>query len=798
MISTGATLTLKGTQLDQVATVKIGGVSVLPSTITATQVSLVAPAAPTSTSIVLVLNNGSTQTLSQTIRVDPVVTITDWGPKSGLSTATTTVTLNGSGLAKGNGVAQLQLAGVNLTLAAQSDTQLSATLPPGMAGGTLSLLSNLPGYRLDVGNFDVVAGVVVSGMTPSAGPAQTVVRVSGRSLDSVTAVTVGGVAATISGKTSTTLDFAAPAQSGDVILSAPLNQQVKAGSFSYQPPAPVAAPPPATLASVSFEQIDMAQTYSQPIGPSSSVALVSGKAALLRAFVVASSVVAAPAISASLSGCASMPVLRLNGPATLPTVRPALTDNTNTFSATVPADCVKAGLSLTLSAAASANTSAATSATQTPKVARANASMDLVLVPLVTNGTTAKIPTAADLSAIAAMFDAAYPLNGPARITVRAPFTLVATTVSSSSQWSAALSEVRKLADAEGKGKQYYGLVPLPNFTSGTDGNAYVNPVGNTASSAWMAAIGTDSGLSSWIKTMAHEIGHNNSLEHAPCGTSDGNPSSRPYPYANAALGPYPMVDPNGSPNTFVLPATAPTSKSNEHDYMSYCNSRAFSDFNYANIQSFQNSFSYASMRPFDAPVTMLDFSGEIVGNQVRLWPTTARSTTEPYAGDGDWSLHLTLADGTQLAHAFRPVRVADGDSDMLHFEVSVPLTHDVTQLAIRRAGVPLEQVLQLPPHARSQKAASATNSLAVPSGTGSAPVAWSEVKGQLLLAWDANVAPVLGVRHIGQDGRTTLLALHLFGGRAELPLAQVSAGGRWEFSLSSGYTARLFTSSRP
>jgi len=72
----------------------------------------------------------------------------------------------------------------------------------------------------------------------------------------------------------------------------------------------------------------------------------------------------------------------------------------------------------------------------------------------------------------------------------------------------------------------YYGFIP--KRTSGIAGTAY-RP-GN-------AAVGFDlpSNPTAVRETMVHEIGHNLSLRHAPC----GNPSSPDpnYPYANAAMG---------------------------------------------------------------------------------------------------------------------------------------------------------------------------------------------------------------------------------------------------------------------
>jgi hypothetical protein len=799
VVSSGATITITGTALDSVSKVVIGGVSVTPTKISAAQITLAAPVAPSSTAIRLEQKNGNAITLSQTVRVDPVFTVTGWSPVYGLSTNATNVTLVGSGLAASNGVAGVRYGNNAVAnIVSQSDTTLIFTVPVAAVTGPVTLVSGLPGFQYTVGTFTVYKGISANGLSPSAGPAQTAVRVTGTGLDTVTTVSVGGVAVSIKAQTASTLDFLAPAASGYVVLSAPGNQSVTAGSFAYQPA--VSVPPitgTAPTITVSIPRVELAQTYSQPISSNSSVALVAGKAALLRAFVVASASTSAPVVTATLAGCAASPSLTLKGPSTLPISQPASTDLNTTFVATVPSSCVTASLAVTVNVAAGSASAAVSSASQVPRVARANTPLDIVLIPLTTNGATAKIPTASDVAALKQMFDTTYPLAAPFTITVRAPFALATNPVTSSSQFSRALDEVKKLWDTEvpNGGKVYYGFVADPKGTGADLGKGYENSVGDKASSAWMVAIGEEIPKdSAWINTLAHEVGHNHSLKHAPCGgpgSSDPNwPTAAQY--VNAGLGASPIYDRNASPAVMTQPnAPSASTSTYGHDIMSYCNSQWFSDYNYANIQSFINTFNYARQATFPAAVEMLDFSGEITPRGVTFFPTIARMSLHPYQGAGEWTLRLGLANGTEVVQTFQPVMVADGEPGLAHFSVSVAKTAEVVTAQVEYFGTVYPQVLHQAHRAAATSAPVDVRALELPAPSVDQPVHTLERNGQLKVRWDAARHPFLDARHVGTG--VTLLGLRATGGYAEFDLTAVPAGGSWEFGLSNGLSAKVY-----
>jgi hypothetical protein len=232
---------------------------------------------------------------------------------------------------------------------------------------------------------------------------------------------------------------------------------------------------------------------------------------------------------------------------------------------------------------------------------------------------------------------------------------------------------------------------------------------------------------------------------------------------------------------------------------MSYCNSRWFSDYNYANIQNFHNSFNYAArVATLAAPVEMLDISGEISSAGVLLRPTAARMTTQPYLGGGDWTARLFLANGSEVTQSFKPVRVADGQAGVSHFQVSVPKTAELARIQIEHAGQ-VQPLLAAPaPKSLAGKTSNASTSArqaGLDAPTADQPVRWTERAGKLLVHWDTSVHPFLSVRHVGAG--VTVLGFHLQDGYAELDSATAPGGGHWEFGLSNGLSAKVHKTPR-
>ncbi|WP_374515549.1 IPT/TIG domain-containing protein [Niveibacterium sp.] len=775
----GDTVTVVGTNFNSVTGVRFGSAELSFTLISTTRLSFVVPDSATSGTVTLVSGTATVDspTVLTVLGVPQITSVSPSSARPGDS-----LTLSGTNLAN---VSQVRIGGVSVTPSARTGTQIVVVVPAGAADGSLALVLSNGSTRTLTQSFTLLPALIsVSGMSPTSGPEGTSVQVTGVALDTVSGVTVGGVTATMLGQTATSLDFAAPAKSGNVILSGPGGQSVQAGLFTLTTgSAPV----------VTISRVDVAQAYSQPVGATYQF-LVPGKAALVRAYVSANQRIASPKVTATISGCSASPTLTLSGPSSLPTTAPALDDLAGTFSAQIPASCVQTGLQVGVTVASTSPANSGATRSATPGVGRPT-NLNLVLVPLITNNS---VGTAPDPEIVRRMFARAYPIDA-SRITisVRTPYTLATKTVSGTvtDSWSNALQEVRQLRDLEGNGRHYYGFVPSPGFTGGTSGLAYQNGATNSGGGAWLAAIGLDSvalaanrfGANAWLDTMTHEIGHNMSLGHAPCGSPPD--AETDFPYAGGGLGPYPVhefdSDRNGTagPETVYFPATSVA-----HDVMGYCDSEWFSDYNYSRVQTFMQSFTYPQITPFAEPVEMLDFYGDIRDGKVRLAPPGARMATQPYAGGGAFTLRVTTAAGAAVDVPFTPVNVADeAGSSLQHFHVALPNPGTIAKVEVLQGAMSLPVTLDSPPVAAAQTVGDTASS--------ASPLSWSEANGALTVTWDAARYPVLRVRQLGTE--PMVLALQLTGGKATLPLTGVPAGGKWEFSLSGGLNARSLTLAR-
>lgn len=125
------------------------------------------------------------------------------------------------------------------------------------------------------------------------------------------------------------------------------------------------------------------------------------------------------------------------------------------------------------------------------------------------------------------------------------------------SEWLRVLSEMNTLRMAEGSLRNYFGVVKV-DYTSGIAGYGYV---------PGRAAVGWDY-LPSGRNVAAHELGHNFSRAHAPCGgVANPDPS---FPYAGGTTGVYGY---DLSTSTLRLPTSS--------DLMAYCSNPWISDYNF-------------------------------------------------------------------------------------------------------------------------------------------------------------------------------------------------------------------------
>ena len=143
---------------------------------------------------------------------------------------------------------------------------------------------------------------------------------------------------------------------------------------------------------------------------------------------------------------------------------------------------------------------------------------------------------------------------GELDLNVREPFTIAAAPASASvDDWLALLLDIELLRTTEGGSGYWYGVVNREG-DQGIGGIAWVDG---------RASLGIPD-----LEVFAHEVGHNMSLMHAPC----GNPAQLDpdFPYKNGKIGVYGYDARSGE---LVDPSTP--------DLMSYCRPQWISDYNF-------------------------------------------------------------------------------------------------------------------------------------------------------------------------------------------------------------------------
>ncbi|MGQ5523520.1 IPT/TIG domain-containing protein [Chitinimonas sp. PSY-7] len=760
----GQTITITGTFLDQIASAKLGTVDLPIVSQSATQLVLTVPTDATSGAPVLTTKSGTQVTSPLNVTVLTPLNVTDLSPTEGI--AGSNITLTGAGLDR---IAQVMFGSVEGTITSKQPTQLTVTVPVGATLGTAPLQLVAADSSLTTSKtYRVAARIVVNSFNPTFGLAGTVVTLSGSGFSEVSTLSLSGVVQTIDpARTDTSMSFTVQpgATSGTITLASNSQATVTVGSYA------VSANQVATIS-----RIDFMQTYSQKAGVQYQ-RLVPGKPAVVRAYVQGSNGMTDPGITLVVKNgstvVASLPMT--GGPGVLPTSEDPLQLG-QTYNATLTAAQVVSGLNVTVSVPPSAG---GISLDATPVMGTAT-SLKLTLVPVRTGSVTATAPT---LTEARTEILRTLPLaTTNVDIITRAPYTTsqVGGPLASGADWDNVLDDVKALRDSEGNGRQYYGF--LPSSSKPYAGLAFVNSVG---SNSHLAGIGLDTGYSGWAETFIHEIGHNFSRYHAPCGGA-GNPDAN-YPYAGGALNGTPLYDINsvyavnysgtGAPGSIVNPAGL-------NDIMGYCsNSSWFSDYNYNATQTYLQSITFPLVINQAPETDLLVISGRVDMNGVRFATPTAQRGFARYDAGGAYVLRITLADGTVREQPVRSVPVEDGAPGLEHFSLAIPYSGPLAKLEMFKNGRLLN----------NQSVSTAAMQTKV---VDSAPsVSWREQDGMLLVSWNAAAFPSLTVTQVGSERR--VLAMNLSGGSAKIPLTGIPAGGQYEFALAHALDARLLYGKR-
>lgn len=537
-------------------------------------------------------------------------------------------------------------------------------------------------------------------------------------------------------------------------------------------PAPVALAPvvPARAPATSISRIAFAQSHVLP-SDDFQMLLVRNKEVLVMVSVTTREPMA-PKPAGTLTVTNSAGAVRfsgnLNAPSSaIPAVLPSVPRFEDTYTITIPAQHVVPGMRVNVRLAKNDSVLTGWAA---PRVGAENA-VAVVAVPVRIGATVGRLPPGLD----AALLQRAPVAS--VRLTTRAAYTSTTVTAlpANEDDWGDTMSNILteligvRALETGNRRTYYYGL--LPKATLGLVGFGQLP--GNVAVGASLL-----NRPDVMRDTFVHELGHNFSLPHAPCGDpADPDPY---YPYANARLGSGARMiwGYRADERTFVNPTEA-----NRHDLMSYCEGDTFSDYNYRKIQSWLTpadrlGFEASQQEAMQVPEELLLFVGLIRGGtRVELHPVKSFRGTAQEATSGEYVLRLTTSTGVS-DHPFTPGEL-DHNAGTTTFALSVRNPGTIVKLQILRNG----QVLMERPSATAATARAAPQR--AEANVAGPQVSFSEKNGQLVLTWNRSSYPYLTVTHVG-SARTTL-AQDLPGGQASLPIDKLPAGGSFEFILSDG-----------
>ncbi|MDO8042823.1 IPT/TIG domain-containing protein [Janthinobacterium sp. SUN137] len=769
-VAVGGSLVLTGTNLSRVTAFQVGGVTVATSAASDTSITLTMPGVPVSGALSLVSASGTAAT-SYNVNVYLPLSVGSVAPATGGVGSSVTITGGGMGAVTavqfGNGAAA--------TPQSQTAGSVTVLVPAGAATGALTVRGPYNDV-LSGDTYTVLASVTVTSITSAVNNGRLSVTVQGSNLDQVTSASVGNTPAVIVSASASQLVLSAPdSATGNVMLAAASRIAVNAGTVSAF-----------TLGSIDFAQVLNLNASN------TALRLTRGKSAAVRVSVLAGQAgQSSPAVTlnATAANGSNLGSIAMTGPALLPTTKTDDSFNGN-FSAVLPAGWILPGVRVRVTAVG--NDGVQVSQEAAPVVASL-AKIRLVLVPLSTDDGVAQLP---DAEVIRAALLRVYPYaTENISITTRAALSLPGSSTADS-WWSDALGKLENRRAMEDSGAYYYGFVPRMSVTNAA-GLAYINE--RSSGNDFTSAIGLDAQFKSvasvdpfgnqwplWLTTLVHELGHNHSLQHVACGGPAG--AAVDYPYANGNLGPQPLYNSNYAGSIGQL-SKAVYGNTPMKDVMSYCSGAWFSDYSYARVQQFleKRSTQITGSNVLAASMAVaqngyLTISGRITPGGVALRPAVASSARIGAAASGSghaYTLRVLTASGQTIDLPFDGVSVADhGGNAMSHFRVSFANPGEISDVQVLANGKALAKLER--PARRSKAAANDATFDAAQSG------------GQLALVWNAEAEPYAAVMHVAADGRKTVVASDLTGGKANVDVSAVPAGGRFEVSLSSSVGARL------
>ena len=798
-IPAGGSITVTGAYLDTVKSFTVNGVALAATSVTSSSAALAIPGIALSGALVLTDSAGKQHPSAYVITSYRPLVVTS--ASQTVAVQGDSVTVYGTDIDR---VTSINFAdGSIASIVSQSASAVTFSVPAvtslvsGLARSYTSALVLTTAFETVTSGqlLTVYPLLTVSNTTASTDGLVTTVLITGTNMDLATMASVGGVAATVVSRAASLMTLAVPSMvAGDVVLSTAYRMGVAAGVVAKQPSVIT------TLSALHFVQVlDKA-------GSDSSLRLTPGRPVLVRALVSASAAgIASPGVSLVVSnGTSQVGTLTMAGPSTLPT-SVDVNQLATTFNVTVPAAWVVAGVAFKAVVTPASGTPQTASAT--PGVGKAT-KLRIVLVPLSVNGVVAVLPSTAEVHNV---FARVYPLAAKSIVvTTRAAFvTTGVASVQSTADESNLLSQLETLRSLEDPDAFYYGMFAESINTSGASGLGYQGTRGSERSSP-TSAIGSDAtrlfrtidpfalAMPAWAPTMLHEIGHNTSLAHAPCGNPGALDAS--YPYAGGVLGANAVYNSLYADDvTIGALSIASTDAGPMTDLMGYCGGSFFSDYNYSKVQLFLEARSSPDALGMKSLTTNVDttssslgylvLSGRIDARGVSMNPAHA-TTTGPRASvveGGAYRLRLTTDASQVLEYPVLVSEIADAPGSA-YYSGTLTNPGGVVKVELLKQGVVMNDAQPVVPSMRIASAGTRESARAA---------SWAEVSGSLRLDWNAVVEPFAAVTHIANDGKRTVLGLRLQGGVASINTQALAAGGRFEISFASLTSARLVTLAR-
>jgi len=725
----GAAVTITGTNFTGATAVKFNGTMAAFTFNSATQVSTTVPAGATTGTISVTTPNGTATSTSNFTVTPPAPTISSFTPTSGLAGAAVTIT--GTNF---TGATAVAFNGATATFTVNSATQISSTVPAAATSGTISVTTP-GGTATSASTFTVIPPApTISSFAPTTGQVGTPVTLIGTNFTGITAVAFNGTAATIFTVTSATqISATVPtgATTGKITVTNAGGTGTTASNFTVS----------TSSATLDLTIDGLYITQATQDYPTPSVPLVQGRSAWVRVFVRANEANnAAPQVRVRVVNGATTTTLPLIN-SSLSSVPTSVDPNTNTsWDAPVSSTLIQAGMQVIADVDPSG---AIPESDKTNNTFTANLNVTtlkpwkITLVPVhTTDGRTGNVTTGRTTASWLDFAKRLHPVPDAIDIALGATMNSTTGNITSNdtADWSTVLNELDAKRTVDGATDRYYFGVLNVSYTSGIAGLGFI---GHPAAIGWDVA-------SSYPAVLAHEEGHNFSLQHAPCGGA-GNPDLN-YPYPGGII---------GVPGWDVFTASNNLKDANLYtDVMGYCGTQWISDYNYQKALTFRQNSPLGIIVSADIAATMptegLLIWGSIENNVVTLEPAFRVPFKGALPEAGPYKLEARDATGTVLTTmSFDAHAIADLPNRALRqFSFVVPMTpealNSVAVLRIVRTEDGAELARRVSPAATSVPLA---QSRAVP---GAEAVQIQDLSdGSVQFNWDAARYPMIMVRDV-------------------------------------------------